>query len=734
MTVTPNFGVFPLGTHVYREPYQDQDELLADLSILHRLGFNMIKIQESWAIDEPSEGEYDFSRIERVISRADELGLGVYLGLTMEQAPAWLWQQFPDGRLVYATGQPHDDPTQYLLPADGKPGPCWDHPGARAAGERFVAELARRLGRFSNIWAWNTWQEIGFWPNDGGPLGFCYCPHTLARWREWLRETHGDLATLNAVWSTAYRDWETIEPPRRSPFNPPFIDWRAFMDNVYLSRVLEWKTRALKAHDPGGRPVFCHVATPRIGAGAEWRWSRVGDFFGNSNYPAWWSFDAWDDTYPNRADWFTSATQEVWNGLMLRSDLVRSATGRGRAFWGAEFQGGPISTHLHLGRTPTAADIRRWMLAGLAAGMHGISFWNHRAERSWQECNGFGLLDPRGETSERIEEASRVGRAINRDWELFAHGEPPRAAVAILINDDLYHFGEGTQTDAQKVMAYNLRGHYARLWRLGVAVDFVGEAEVAAGALADYRVAILPAPIALGGDYFANLRTFVEVGGLLISDACPGRFDRYGFAPRAQMVDGAEELFGAHHARVQIVREPDGAARWTPPERGFGEFSPPTDLTGIGSYAGASLRASFYLQTLEVTTATPILGTGETVAGAINRFGQGTAILLGTFAGMSATAHTDPAADEFIERLLRTEAGIVPDRVGRLLVRRRVHGDREAWFLINPCNEAVTETIPTATSGFASVRDLLDAAPLGGEGAVELTVEAAGIRCLVLGR
>ena len=99
---------------------------------------------------------------------------------------------------------------------------------------------------------------------------------------------------------------------------------------------------------------------------------------------------------------------------MLRSDLTRGAAGRDRAFWGAEFQGGPISTGLHLGGTPGAADIRRWVLAGLASGMTGISFWNHRAERFWNECNGFGVLDPQGETTERADEIGRLAACSGR--------------------------------------------------------------------------------------------------------------------------------------------------------------------------------------------------------------------------------------------------------------------------------------------------------------------------------
>ena len=734
MPVTPNFGLFPLGTHIYREPHGDQDALLADLPLLQRAGFNMIKIQDAWSAEEPREGEYDFGRIERLIARAGELGLGVYLGLTMEQAPMWMWQTFPDCRMVYANGQQHNDPIQHALPADGKPGPCWDHPGARAAGERFVTELARRLGRFDNIVAWNTWQEIGFWPNDGGVLGFCYCAHTLARFREWLQFTYVDLEALNRTWVTAYTQWDEVEPPRRSAFNPPVIDWRDFMDNIYISRALDWKTAALRAGDPGGRPVFSHVAHPRVGAGSEWRWAKTGDFFGNSNYPAWGPFHPWDDAAADKDDQHTTEVQEVWAAMMLRGDLTRSATGRGRAFWGAEFQGGPISGHLHMGRTPSAADIRRWMLAGLAAGMHGISFWNHRAEQAWQECNGFGLLDPRGDTTERFEEAGRLGQAVNANWELFALGEPPSADVALLVNDDLFHFCEGSDTGASSLLSYNLRGLYARLWRLGIPVDFVDSSEVADGALDNYRAAFLTTPLALDAAYFAHLAAFVRGGGLLISDACPGRFDKYGFCPRAQMVDGGEDLFGATHHTVRIAREPDGANRWTPSERGWGEFAPATTLDGTGDYAGHQMGVGFYLQTLTPSIGQPILRAGNDVAGVINRTGEGKAVLLGTFSGLRSTAHVDSAADQLFAELLGREAGIRPDRFGALLRRRRILGDREAWFLINPMHGSVTERINL--TGFANVRDLTGetVAGEGNDNTASVTVEPAGIRCLILDR
>ena len=722
-------GGFPFGTHVFREPHQDQDELLADLPVLKRAGFNMIKVQECWSVDEPREGEIDLSRIERVIARAGELGLGVYVGLTMEQAPAWLWRKHPDCRMVQADGRRINDPTQYCLPSDGKPGPCWDNPGARAAGEAFVGELARRLGRFENIWAWNTFQEIGFWA--GGTLGLCYCPHTLAAWRQWLGEKFGSLAGLNCAWQTGFGDWDEVEPPRLSPACAIYVDWRDFMDNVYVVRALGWKSRALRENDPHRRPVFSHVATPGFAAGCTWRWARAGDFFGNSNYPQWWCWQGWDDASDRRDDPHVHRLQETWDGVMFRTDLIRSAAGRSRPIWGAEFQGGPICTHLNRGRDPAPEDIRRWVLSGMAAGMNGISFWNHRSEITWSECNGFGLLDARGDSTPRFEEAGRIARAIHRDPGLFSLGSTPPAQVAILVNDHNRIFCQATGDGAAAHLDYGTRGWYFRLWRMGIPVDFVEAEDVDAGMLADYKAAILPVPLALDAGYFGKLRRYVEQGGMLVSDGCPGRFDKYGYCPRSQMVAGAEELFGAVHRDVRLVREPSGArSRWALAERGFGAQLPPTVLDGAGPLSGTRIRASFYVQTLEPTGSEPVLTSAGAVCGVRSAVGAGQAVLVGTFAGHSATAHTLDGESVFFEKLLSL-ARVQPDACGRLLRRRRVLGDRQAWFLINPCEEAVTETV--GLEGFASAVDLLGEpmAPAGA-GAVRISVPAGEIRCLVL--
>jgi hypothetical protein len=262
-------------------------------------------------------------------------------------------------------------------------------------------------------------------------------------------------------------------------------------------------------------------------------------------------------------------------------------------------------------------------------------------------------------------------------------------------------------------------------------VDFVDVEDVAGGRLGSYSAAILPVPLALDPSYFRLLTEYVRAGGALISDACPGRFDSHGWCPRAQMVDGAEELFGAVHADVRLVGEPPGkTVHWTPGMRGASSILPPTVLEGDGLLKGAGLRASFYVQTLNPVSGEPILRMGDQVAGVRNRFGQGTAVLLGTFAGHCATAHEHPESDEVLRTLLNA-AGARSDRVGGLLRRRRVHGNREAWFLLNPTGDTLRERVEL--NGYAWVDDVTGDTVNGRDReALDVAIPPGNVGCVVV--
>lgn len=735
MDTTQFSHLFPLGSHLCREPMPPMAEMKRDMELLKGHGFNLIKLQEHWMLDEPAEGRYDFSRYEELIAHAATLNLGIYLGLTCEQAPGWLYEKYPDCRMIGRDGRTivYEAPT--TLPADGKPGPCYDHPGALADQTRFITRLVQTLGRFENVVVWNTWQEISYWSEALVGQSVCFCPHTLNAFRRWLAEGYGDLDALNRTWNTRYPAWEAIHPSRASR-QPQAVDlaWQTFMDTVQIAHVLQHRAEAIRAADPLKRPVFAHKGGPAYASGQDWAYARSQDFLGSSCYPAWFSLHGWDDggTRPYTRE--HSLASEAWS-VAYAFDHIRSANpGKGRPggapVWAAEFQGGPVSTGFHKGRVPSADDIRRWMLSAVASGVTAVSFWVTRAEIMAAEQNGFSLLDSVSETTPRLEEAGRIGRALNAHVDLFAQPTMLPAKVGMLLNEANYqlctHLAQGGDN-----LAYSTRGWHRMLSELNIPCDLV-DLDHDGEQAEDYPVLILPFPLSLSEAVATRLAAYVEAGGCLVSEAAPGRIDEHGFCTRGELSPTLAALFGVRQTGFQMVREPDGGARWSPPERTWGEYLDAQMLEGAGPLTGHALRANVYRETFECLADTePVLYAGEVVAGVRRCVGTGQAWLLGTYVGHNGTAYRDPTIHAAVRALLAA-CGVTPEHDGKLIVRKRVTPGKEAWVFTNPTGEPVTESV--AVSEWTQVEDLLNGTVSPVAGTIDVTVDPLDVRVLVLQR
>ena len=733
MDTTRFARVFSLGSHLCREPMPPMAELKRDMELLQRQGFNLIKLQEHWMIDEPREGEYDFSRYEELIEHAAGLDLGVYLGLTCEQAPSWLYRKHVDCRMVGRNGLPVAYQAQTTLPGDGKPGPCYDHPGARSDMLRFITRLVGVLGRFENLVVWNTWQEIGYWAEGSAGQHVCYCPHSLAHYRRWLQESYGDLDALNRAWNSRYAEWDDIVPERCVPSQPWMqdIEFRRFMDTGQIPAILRARAQAVRAADPRGRPVFAHKGGPLIGSGQDWVYARCQDFLGSSCYPSWSPMQSWDDDSARPFERHKALLAETWNGVALRYDYIRGANPPGRPIWAAEFQGGPVSTGFHKGRVPSPEDIRRWMLTAVGSGISALSFWVTRAEIAAAECNGFSLLDSSGDSTPRLDEAGRVGRALQRFPELFGQPTLAKAPVAILVNERNHQFCN-VFPQAVGQVGYATRGWYRRLWDASIPVDFVEVSELDEPYAWSYPVLVVPFPLALSEAVAAQLAAYVAQGGHLVCEACPGRISENAYCNRGELSPTLAALFGVRQSGLTLVREPNGGGRWSPPERTWGEYLEPASLCGTGALAGQHLRAHLYVQTfVPDPDAAACLLHGAAVAGVVRRHGRGQAWLLGTFAGIGGTAYRDAESAACLLEILR-QCGVTSEAAGRLLRRRRVAAGREAWVLTNPHAEPVSERLDVR--GWDRVTDLLGAPCRRAGDSLELEVAALDVRVLVLER
>ena len=686
---------FLLGSHLCRFPMPPMDEMLSDMENLKKHGFNLIKIQTHWAVDEPIEGKYDFTRYDRLIEHAKKLDMYVYMGLTMEQAPAWLYKKYPDSRMVPRSGLPVKYETQYTLPADGKPGPCFDHPGAMQKQLDFIKAFVKHFAKYDNILVWNTWQEIEYWEDRVFDTEACYCENTQSHFRRWLKEKYGSLDSLNKSWSANYGTWEDVSPQRQNPLGLPVDkDFRYFMENEHRAQTLKARYMAIKEADPLKRPVFAHKSDVEMGSGQDWTYARCEDFLGSSSYPAWYSTHWWDDNassrmYPPKK--YESLYHEIWSNVAMKFDYLRSSNPDGNPVWSAEFQGGPIMSDFHKGRVPSAEDMQRWMLTSVGSGVTAISFWVTRAEIMAAENNGFGLLDSKGETTERFEEASKIGVALRSHSDLFANPSKPKAKVGIIISEDSYQFANSF-FGLKEHLIYSIRGWYHMLWRNGFAVDFVEMSQINKTTANQYKALVLPVPIYLSAKDAERMQDYVSSGGNLISEAGAGRINENLMAERGEISPVIAKMAGVQQKSFTIVNEPNNSRRWTPTERSWGEFLPSAWLEGQGVLSGQKMLANYYLQTFELQGGTPVFKAGNEVAGVVNNYGKGKIWLFGTFFGHGGTAYFKDTNLEFVKKLM-DEAGVSSQKIGEILVQKRIKGNKEAWILTNPTRSNVTERL-----------------------------------------
>jgi beta-galactosidase len=686
---------------------------MRSLRILKLNGFNLVKLQEHWMVDEPLEGQYDFSRCEELIEAAAGLDLAVSLELACEQAPGWLYEKYPDGRMI--------------VPAGGGPGPCLDHPGLLADQQRFITRLVETLGKYENLVVWNSAQEIG--------QEVCYCEHTLQAFRDWLDETYSGLDGLNRAWNTRHGDWRFVRPERGLHGQnglPQEIDWRFFRDNVRAARLLRASAAAIRQADPLQRPIFAHKDGIALGHAQDWVYARAQDFLSVSCYPAYAPFHPWDDSAPRRGVRVERAPTLLneMSAVALTFDALRSCSPPGAPVWAVDFQGGPIQALLHKGRVPNPADIRRWMLTAVGSGVTGISFGDTCAEALAQEVNGFSLLDSSGDSTPRLREAALVGAALNRHADLFAGPSWGGAEVGILVNEANAQCSAACPPAGEpgEHLAYSTRGWHRLLWELGVPLDFVNAAEVSEATLASYKLLILPFPLSLSEEIAQKLGEYVYAGGALVSEVTPGRLDEHGAARRGEISPIFANLFGVSQTGFSMVREPGLEDRWTPPEHGWGEFLEAGVLQGDGPLEGFSLPASLYVQTFECQGSQPVLKFNGRPAGAFRVGRQGWAWLIGTCVGHSALAYRRPETLAFVRTLL-AQCNVRPLHKGKLLVRKRAIPGKRAWFFTNPNPEPLTESIWV---GSVTVEDLFGL-PLERNGEhISLTVDGLDVRVLVV--
>ena len=105
LDVMPANGDMLIGADYYPEHWPES-RWETDLRLMKDAGFNVVRLAEfAWVLMEPSEGEYDFTWLDRFLELAAEYDISVILGTPTAVMPAWVARKYPAALATMSTGQ-----------------------------------------------------------------------------------------------------------------------------------------------------------------------------------------------------------------------------------------------------------------------------------------------------------------------------------------------------------------------------------------------------------------------------------------------------------------------------------------------------------------------------------------------------------------------------------------------------------------------------------------------------
>ncbi|WP_180687200.1 beta-galactosidase [Streptomyces gossypiisoli] len=612
-------------------PEQWPEEVWAeDMRLMREAGVTMVSVGIfSWALLEPAEGEYDFSRMDKILDLLHENGIAADLATPTAAPPAWFFRKHPEALPVDRDGR--------RLSYGSRQTFCPSSPAYRRAALRITRAIADRYAGHPALAMWHVHNEYGCHNAE------CYCDTSAEAFRGWLRSRYADLAALNEAWGTTfwsqwYYDWDEILPPRATGAvpNPTHqLDWRRFCSDELLSLYVAERD-ILRTAAPSIPATTNFMVMYNFDALDYWRWAPHLDVLSNDHY-------------------LQSADPESQIDIALSGDLMRSLAGGPWLLM--EHSTGAVNWQ-PVNRAKGPGELRRNALAHVARGADGIAYFQWRAAKAGAEQWHSAMLPHAGTDSRIWRDVVALGADLRALAEV--RGSTGVAEVAIVWDWDARWAVELPSQPSEQVRFQELvRAWYEPLWRAGVAVDFVRpDAD-----LSPYRLILAPSLYLVDDAGAANLTAFAERGGTLavgfhsgaVDENCHVRLGGYPGAFREALGVRTDEVFPL------LPGEPVGLS-------GGGTGTLWSERVRL---SGAEPVASY--------TSGPLTGVPAVTR---NSHGAGATWYVATL--------PDPETLAALLDRIRTEAGVAPVREtadGVEAVLRR-GGDADYLFLINHTDAA----------------------------------------------
>jgi len=385
--------------------------------------------------------------------------------------------------------------------------PCFDDPA-------FWAEIKPRLQNLVRPYVahqpllYNLQDELSI-GSFASPMDYCFCPHTLRAFRQWLQTQYASLAALNQEWETNFASWDDVAPMTTweikdreraalaagKPENyAPWADHRAFMD-LSFAQALNRLRSFIRELDPTTPVGIEGTQMPSAWGGYDlWRLSQVVD---------------WVEPYD------IANSREIFRSFLPPTAPV----------FGTVFGSDPARLRRHL-----------WWL--LLHGDRGCIVWDDERSRCVEKDKDDMPLTERGKGLAPIfAELKAVAPTLLNlqrvDDRIAIHYSQASIRAHWMFDSredkDTWH-RRFSSYEASHSRFARVRDSFVRLVEdLGLQYNFVSYEQIENGELlkGGYKLLLLPQSVAMSKKECEQVEAFVRAGGTVIADNMTATMDEH---------------------------------------------------------------------------------------------------------------------------------------------------------------------------------------------------------------
>ena len=610
----------------YYPMMHDREDWENDLKSMKEAGINVVRTAElfnGWDQIEPVRGQFEFGFLDDFFDRCKDYGIKILLGTGTASPPYWVHERYLDVNIVNNHGESYPNNVSYGWA-------CVDHPGYLEEVERYLRVLVSRYQHHEALFAYQIHNEISlpFMPLNREEIDlYCYCSHSEAKFRSWVKKKYVTLDALNYAYrwgatNTRHTKWSQVIPPRTKPESwssiTRWMDWRLYwMENLVSfvglqNRIIKEMDREhltttniffLKSQDPLG------VLT----ALDQFSMAEQVDIIGY-------------DLYPGSGDKLEKFPE--FSSMFL--DMARStALPMKKPFWLLETESGPINGWvLGPSRNVRGSDLIRNVFEAAGHGAKAILYQGWR-EWDFQPIHWGGIMDLDDEKTERYASAAVIGKALENEGKALQESLVPESKVAILLSKENAIIINGM--GQEQFLLKSLRGAYRYFWERDYPVDFITPELLLSGEAKKYPLLYLPFSSYITLEMADALSSYVRDGGCLVGTARCGMLGEHGWYNHKIPCFTLGKTFGVEAIEVEAKVNPEISI-------------------GRKTFSGHWHREKLSL----LSDKTEILGryADDTPAVTLNHFGEGMAIYFGTHPEVAYLEEGSLLLDTVMDRVM----------------------------------------------------------------------------------